>query len=574
MRWSESFLPTLKEQPKNVEVPSHALSIRAGLIRQVISGVHSYLPLGWRVCLNIINIIREEMNNIGAQELLLPSLSSAELWEKTGRLGDWGAEIFRLKDRGDREICLSPTHEEPITELISREVHSYKELPQIWYHIQTKFRDEPRPRGGVLRAREFIMKDSYSFDIDATVFKKSYAKHRKAYEQIFTRCGLKYVIVEAPSGLMGGGESEEFMVRSEHGEDLIVTCNKCGYGANRETGRIGKNSSESTTNSSELKKVHTPVEGSVEEISKFLNVPANKLLKSILYFCDSEPVFVLARGNHEISNEKLTKLGLPTIGKKGTPRIATPNEVKNIINADIGYVSPINLAAPIKVIAAHSLKEGKNLVTGANENLYHFTGVDIERDIKVTQWVDVEVPNEGDPCPNCGAKLKLETTIELGHIFNLGTKYSVPLRAEVLDTNGDRHPIYMGSYGIGIERIMAAIIESSHDSEGIIWPMEVAPFKAIIMPLNINIPEIKNVAEDIYSKINEFKPLLDDRNVSAGVKFKDATLIGIPVQVIIGENSLKTNEVEIKTRDKKIAKKAKKEEVVDIIKNIMKEKSV
>lgn len=577
MRWSKNFLPTLKEQPKNIEVPSHMLSIRAGLIRQVISGVHSYLPLGWKTCLNIINIIREEMNNIGAQELLLPSLSSTELWDKTGRLADWGQEIFRLKDRGDREICLSPTHEEPITELISKEIHSYKELPQCWYHIQTKFRDEPRPRGGVLRAREFIMKDSYSFDIDVNAFKTSYANHRKAYEKIFTRCGLDYVIVEAPSGLMGGGQSEEFMVRSEYGEAAIVVCNSCGYKASLEAGKIGElpDNRKYDNTESKLEKIHTPVEGSVETISEFLKIPSDKLLKSMLYFCDSEPVFVLARGDHEISVEKLNKLGIPALGKeKGVFRIATPVEVKGIVNADVGYVSPVNLSPEfkIKVIASHLLKGTKNMVTGANENLYHFSGVDIERDIKVTKWLDIEIPKENDPCPDCGSPLSLETVIELGHIFNLGTKYSIPLKAEVLDMKGRQQSIYMGSYGIGIERIMAAAIETNHDTEGIIWPIEIAPFKVIIIPLNIKIPEVEKTAEEIYLQLGGFCAILDDRNVSAGVKFKDANLIGIPIQVIIGENSLKTNDVEIKTRDGKIAKKVKKELAVEDIKTIIKEK--
>ncbi|MDD5528907.1 MAG: proline--tRNA ligase [bacterium] len=571
MKWTESFLPTLKEQPKNIEIPSHALSIRVGLIRQSISGVHTYLPLGWKVCLNIINIIREEMNKIGAQEILLPALSTAELWEKTGRLAGWGAEIFRLKDRGNRELCLSPTHEEPITEFVSKEIHSYKELPCIFYQIQTKFRDEPRPRGGVLRAREFIMKDSYSFDVDEASFMESYAKHRNAYEKILTRCGLSYKIVDASSGLMGSGKSEEFMVSSPYGEDSIVTCKNCEYSANKETGKIGEVKSTSKEQSSELKKVHTPVKGTVDEISKFLNVSADKLMKSILYFYDSEPVFVLLRGNHEISMDKLNKIKIANTETKGTFRIATPNEVKTLINADVGYISPVSLPKPIKVLAANSLKNSNNLVTGANENLYHFTGVDIERDVQVTQWEDIEIPDNGDPCPKCNKEINLEPVIELGHIFDLGKKYSTPLGATVLDKSGQKKSIYMGSYGIGIERIMAAAIETNNDPEGIIWPMEIAPFKVIIIPLNISVPEIKATAEKIYSELSSFEPLFDDRDVSAGIKFKDANLIGIPIQIIIGENSLKNNEVEIKTRDKKINTKVNKELVLETIQNIYKE---
>ncbi|MBI4722819.1 MAG: proline--tRNA ligase [Candidatus Stahlbacteria bacterium] len=544
IRWSESFIPTLKEQPKGVDNISHSLSLRAGLVKPLISGVYSYLPLGWKVLLNIITIIREEMNSIGAQEVALPSLSPRDLWERTGRWAGWGDEIFKFNDRKDRELCLAPTHEEIITDIASKELHSYKDLPQIWYQIKTKYRDEPRPRGGVLRVREFMMKDSYSMDVDEEGVKRSYALHRDAYIRIFTRCGLDCKIVEAPSGVMGGGLSEEFMVPSEGGEDRIIVCKKCGYQSNREIASYKRKKSDNASNGSNLlTKIYTPVEGSVDKISEFLKVPPSKLMKSLLFFNNSEPIFVLIRGDHEVSIEKLGIKGL---------RIAEPHEIKSITGAEAGYVSPIGLA--IRTIADYSLQGEKGLVTGANENEYHFKDVDIDRDLKVNEWKDIEIPNTGDICPNCESPLSLEQTIEVGHIFQLGTRYSIPMVAFFLDSKGDQKPIIMGSYGIGIERVMATIIETHYDSNGILWPSEVAPYKVVIIPLNIGNPKIKEAAEEIWENLKEkTEVILDDRDETAGVKFKDAQLIGIPWQIVIGERSISENSVEIKSRDGKIS---------------------
>ncbi|MDI6840832.1 MAG: proline--tRNA ligase [bacterium] len=551
MRWSKSLIPTFKERPKNVKSLSHSLSIRAGLIRPLVSGVHSYLPLGWRVFLKIIGIIREEMTGIGGQELALPSISPSELWEKTGRWEEWGKEMFKFKDRRGRDLCLMPTHEEIITELAHKQIHSYKDLPQIWYQIQTKFRDEPRPRGGVLRAREFVMKDSYSLDADEEGLKKSYELHREAYARIFTRCGLSCEIVEAPSGVMGGGLSEEFMVLSKYGEDSIMVCS-CSYKANREVAKIGE--SNTSFQDEPLTKVYTPVEGSVDKISEFLRVPKNKLMKSLLYFRNSEPIFILLRGDHELSQEKLNKLG--------KIRIATSHEVKDIIGTEPGYVSPIGLS--FKTIAAISLKGGMGLVTGANEDFYHFKGVNLKRDLKVNEWIDLETPNPGDPCPKCGAPLTLKSTIEVGHIFNLGTRYSIQIGAYFLDKKGKKMPIVMGSYGIGIERVMAAIIETHHDKDGIIWPTKIAPYQILIIPLDMSNCDIRDTAEFIYSELKDkVEVLIDDRIETAGVKFKDADLIGIPLQIIVGEKLIKNGEVEIKSRDRKIHRSIKKEKVVE-----------
>lgn len=554
MRWSNSLIATIKEQPKNTESPSHSLSIRAGLIKPLISGVHSYLPLGWRVILKITKIIRQEMDSIGGQELLLPSLSSTELWQKSGRLAEWGDVMFKLKDRKARDLCLMPTHEELIAELAAKQIHSYKDLPQIWYQLKTKFRDEPRPRGGMLRAREFIMKDSYSLDINEAGLKENYKLHREAYTRIFSLCGLDCEIVEASSGVMGGAVSEEFMVPAPHGEDSIMICRKCGYKANREvaeTGNFGKEYQDEP-----LTEVYTPVEGSVDKISEFLHVSKNKLMKSLLYFRDGEPVFVILHGDHELSDEKLRKLG--------NFRIATSDEVKDLIGTEVGYVSPVGLS--FKIIGAHSLKGGKGLVTGANKDFYHLKGVNLQRDLKPDEWADVEIPNPGDSCSQCGAPLSLESAIEVGHIFALGTRYSTTIGAYFLNQKGQEKPIVMGSYGIGIERIMASVIETHHDENGIIWPGSVAPYDVLIIPLNLSNSKLKKTAEDIYLKLKDkIEVLLDDRSESAGIKFKDADLIGIPWQIILGEHSFEKGEVEIKNRANQSSRSVAKGEAVEEI---------
>ena len=548
MRWSENLIPTLKEQPKDVENISHSLSIRAGLVIPLVSGIYSYLPLGWKVLSKITNIIREEMNRIGGQELFLPALTPSELWKETGRWKEYGKEMFKLKDRKNRDMCLAPTHEEVMTEIARKEIFSYKELPQIWYQIQTKFRDEIRPRSGLFRLRQFIMKDSYSFDTDEEMFKKSYNLHRESYSNIFRRCGLDFIIVTASSGIMGGSLSEEFIILSESGEDTVVICEKCEYKANHE---IAVSRSNNLNFSDEpLTKVYTPVEGSVEKVSDFLKVPKRKLMKTLLYMIDENPVFLLLDGEHELSEEKL--------GKLGTTRTATSEEIKSITGASAGYIGPVGLKT--KVFADTSLESQKGLITGANKDMYHLKGVNIERDIKVDKYVDLKLVNDGDKCKNCNALLKVKHAIEIGHIFNLGVKYSSSMGAFFSNREGERKPIVMGSYGTSPERIMMSVIETHHDKDGIIWPTEIAPYKVIVIPLNIENPDIKNTAETIWSALKEeTEVLIDDRDESPGAKFKDASLIGIPLQIVIGERSLKSDKVEIKSRDGKICKSVKKE---------------
>ncbi|MCK4307164.1 proline--tRNA ligase, partial [candidate division WOR-3 bacterium] len=414
----------------------------------------------------------------------------------------------------------------------------------------TKFRDEIRPRGGLFRLRQFIMKDSYSFDTNDEMFRKSYDLHREAYNNIFKRCGLDFITVKASSGLMGGSLSEEFMVFSESGEDVVIVCDKCGYKANREVA-VSHNNGLNFPDES-LAKIYTPVEGSVEEISKFLEVPKKRLMKSLLYMIDEQPVFLLLDGEHELSDEKL--------GKLGTARAATPDEIKTIAGASPGYIGPVGLKTKVKKFADTFLKSQSGLITGANEDMYHLKGVNLERDLKIDEYVDLRLVNDGDECENCGAPLKVKRTIEIGHIFNLGTKYSSSMGAFFLNKNGERRPIVMGSYGTSPERIMMSIIETHHDEDGIIWPLEIAPYKVLIIPLNIENPEVKDTAETIWSDLNEkTETLMDDRNESVGVKFKDASLIGIPLQIIVGERSLKTGKVEIKSRDGKLSKVVKKE---------------
>ncbi len=538
MRWSKFFIPTMREKPKNVETLSHMLALKAGLIRPVMSGVYNYLPLGWRVLRKIIQIVREEMDRIGGQEFLLGNLTPANMWEETGRLSAFGEDMFRLHDRAGRTVCLAPTHEEVITDIARKEIKSYKDLPQIWYQIHLKFRDEKRPRAGPLRARQFIMKDSYSLDRSFEELHESYKLHREAYLRIFKRCGLEVEVVEAASGVMGGAHSEEFMVRSDAGEDEIVVCDNCGYKASHSLARTKVNYEDLPDN--ELKKVHTPVPGTVEEITKFLKVKDKDLMKSLLFIKDDgKPVFVLVDGAHDVSEDKLRQIG--------NLRPATSEEIKEIIGAEAGYISPIG--KDIEVYADESLKGRKGLVTGANEDYYHYTGVNIERDVKVKAYLDLKEPKEGDLCVNCGRPLNFVKTIEVGHIFELGTKYSESMGAYFVDKDGKEKPIVMGSYGIGIERIMMSVIETWSDKDGIVWPTSIAPFKFSIIPVDMSDEKIRKTAEEIYDKLVKegIEVLYDDRDERHGVKFKDNDLIGIPYIIVLGKR-LKEGFIEVKNR--------------------------
>jgi prolyl-tRNA synthetase len=552
MRFSKMFIPTLREAPADAEAISHILMLRAGYVRQLASGLYIYLPLGWRVMSKIKAILKEEMNAIGAQEVSMPVLHPAEIWQQTGRWYAIGDEMFRLKDRGNREMCLGMTHEEIMTWLASREIRSYRDLPQIWYQIQTKLRDEARPKSGILRTREFIMKDSYSFDATEEGLEKNYRLHADAYHRIYERCGLRFLMVESDPGMMGGGMSHEFMAPSTAGEDEVAVCNNCGYAANVELAISIPAKIE--PNDWELEEIHTPEKRTVQEVSNFLKLPPSYFIKSILVISDQGPVLALVRGDQELHEKKLAKV-------IGNHRPAQKPEVKEILGVEAGFIGPHG--QKIRIVADESLKEG-SFVSGANKPHHHIRGIKGERDF-TAEWRDIHAARSGDICVKCGGTLHLERVIEIGNIFKLGTKYSDALRAVFLDENGQEKPIIMGSYGIGPARIAAAAIEQNHDKDGIIWPKSIAPFDIEMLPLNINDPKTVETAERLYRELSEsgFDVLIDDRDERAGVKFKDADLIGIPTQIIIGEKNLKEGLLEIKDRRTKESAKVKVEEVVE-----------
>jgi prolyl-tRNA synthetase len=543
VRFSEAYIPTQKEIPSDAVIPSHRLMLRAGLVRPLASGIYSYLPFGWKIMKKIMQIIREEMDAIGGQELQLPALNPIEIWDETGRNADFGDEMFRLKDRKNRPLVLAPTHEEVVCDLARKYIKSYKDLPQIWYQIQTKMRDEPRPRSGVIRTRQFIMKDSYTLDTDSGELDKAYQAHARAYQNIFTRCGLRFHIVGAASGLMGGSGSQEFMLESEHGEDTLVLCDKCGYAANMEIA-VSVPDSSTGENGKSLSRVHTPGTRTISEVSSFLKKEPRQLMKSLVYIRNSSPVMILVRGDHEVNESKLQAyLG-------GTIRPAHPDEVRDICGADIGFIGPIGLSNPLRLIADNALENLSDLTTGANKNDYHLTGIKINRDVHVKEFGDLRNVTSGERCVQCGKPLKISNAIELGHIFKLGTKYSKSMKAFYLDRSGKERPIVMGSYGIGVERILAAYIEQNHDKNGIIWNSVLNPAQVHILPVNRDKSDILEIADSLYRtlKAEGYDVLIDDRPLSPGYKFKEADLLGIPLQIIVGETWLKKKELEIKER--------------------------
>ncbi len=542
MKLSKAFIPTLKETPSDAEVKSHRLMLRAGMIRMHMAGVYCYLPLGWRVLRNIEGIVREEMDRIGGQEFLLPTLSRRDLWEQTGRWTEYGDDMFRLKDRKNSDLALAPTHEEVFSEIAAGEIRSYRDLPQTWYQIQMKFRDEPRPRSGLLRGRQFTMKDAYSFDRDWEGLDRSYALEREAYHRILKRCGLDFVTVRAFSGLMGGSDSEEFMVPSEAGEDRIVRCEACGYAANLEVAVSVSAPVERRV--AELDKVYTPGTKTIEQVSKLLDIPSSGLMKSLIFVADEKPVMVLVRGDYEVSEAKLeTVLG-------ASFRPAEPDEVLEWTGAHVGFVGPIGLK-DVEIIADEGLKDQHNLTTGANEDDHHRTGIEIGRDFEVSRYADVRTAAPGDVCSGCGNALTFGTAIEVGHIFKLGTRYAEAIGATFLDAEGEERPIVMGSYGIGIERIAASVIEQHADKDGIVWPIPIAPFHVHILPVNVSDADTMEVAEALYEDLKKHgcEVLMDDREERAGVKFKDADLLGLPIRITIGSRALKEGNVEIKPRN-------------------------
>ncbi|MBI5044101.1 MAG: proline--tRNA ligase [Nitrospirae bacterium] len=536
MRYSRLLIPTLKENPSEAEAVSHKLMIRAGLVRQLAAGLYIYLPLGLIVLDKINRILREEMNAIGGQEISMPVLHPAEVWQQTGRWNDIGDEMFRLKDRGGRDMCLGMTHEEIMTWLASMEIRSYRDLPQIWYQIQTKLRDEARPKSGVLRTREFTMKDSYSFDADEEGLDKSYQLHLEAYKKIFERSGLKFYIVESDPGMMGGAVAHEFMAPSSAGEDEIVLCG-CGYAANVELAKSVPSKPEFPE--WKLEEVATPDSRTIEEVSAFLKLDKRLFIKSLIVVSPKGPVMALMRGDEEVHEKKLRKL-------IGDFRPAHKEEVKEFTGIEAGFIGPIK--CKLRIIADESLKEGV-YVTGANKEGYHIKGVVPKRDFNA-EFADIHTAKAGDGCPKYGKALASEKVIETGNIFKLGTKYSEPLKAYFLDEKGKERPIIMGSYGIGPARIAASAIEQNHDENGIIWPLSIAPFQVEILPLNMKNEAVKKTADEIYQGLlkEKIEVLIDDRDASPGIKFKDADLIGIPYRIIIGEKGLKEGIVEIKER--------------------------
>ncbi|MBW2061148.1 MAG: proline--tRNA ligase [Deltaproteobacteria bacterium] len=545
MRSSRLFLPTLKEDPAEAEVVSHRLLIRAGLIRKLATGIFSYLPLGLLALRKFENIVRQEMFRAGAQEILLPFVQPAEIWKESGRWNHYGKLLLRFKDRHANEYCLGPTHEEVITDLVRREVRSYRDLPLTLFQIQTKFRDEIRPRFGLMRGREFGMKDAYSFDIDEAGAEQSYRAMFEAYGRIFRRCGLRFSAVEADSGDIGGSYSYEFMVLADTGEDALVNCLSCGYAANTEKAELAPPpQADISPNAPMSKKVLTRDMRTVEEVTSFLKKEPKDLIKTLIYKSeDGSPVAALVRGDHELNEVKLRNtLHDPTL------EMADAALIQTLTGAPVGFSGPVSLKA--RLLADYAIKGMSQAVVGANEEDYHLTGVVPGRDFMVDEYHDLRLARAQDPCPRCGAELELKRGIEVGHVFKLGVKYSKAMNATFLDPQGRSALIVMGCYGIGIGRTVAAAIEQNHDEHGIIWPMPLAPYEAIILPLQIQDEEVRQAAEDLYQALQDLgvETLLDDRNERAGVKFNDADLVGIPLRLAVSRRTLARKEVEFKQR--------------------------
>jgi prolyl-tRNA synthetase len=568
MRYSQYLLPTMKEVPSESEVPSHQLMLRAGMIRKLAAGIYSYLPFGLRAIRKVEGIIREEMNRAGAIEVLLPFVQPAELWQESHRWEEYGKELARLKDRHSRDCCLGPTHEEVITDVARREIRSYRQMPINLYQIQTKFRDEIRPRFGVMRAREFIMKDAYSFDVDEKGVDISYQKMVEAYIRIFTRCGLMFRAVEAETGTIGGHFSHEFMVLAETGEETIVSCTKCSYAANIEKAEFKRVETAGPVHSGDdlkpLQKVLTPNQRTVDEVTRFLRVSPSDLVKTLVFETDKGSIAALIRGDHEVSEKKLqAAAGVEHL------QLAGERVVEEMTHAPKGFAGPVGLAIPL--IADDDIRSMVNFVTGANEKDAHLIQVNIGRDFQVSRYADIRRFALGDPCPRCGGETRTDKGIEVGHTFKLGTKYSRAMQATFTDENGNEKEFIMGCYGIGVGRTVAAAIEQSYDPNGIIFPMPIAPFLVLLLPVNIKSDLIRNKAEQLYLDLQKesVEALYDDREETPGVKFKDADLIGIPLRITLGEKNLKNGRVEIKVRKTGEVTLVKEEEVVSKIKEMI-----
>jgi prolyl-tRNA synthetase len=597
MRWSQYFVPTLREDPADAEVISHKLLLRAGVIRQLAAGIYSYLPIGQRVALKIMQILREEMNNIGGQEFYLPALHPAEVWKESGRWDAIGDDMFRLKDRKGADMCLGMTHEEIFTTIARNEIRSYKQLPQVWYQIQIKFRDEARPKSGLMRLRTFIMKDAYSFDVDEAGLDRSFEDQREAYKRIFTRAGIKFTIVEASSGSMGGSASNEFVARTDAGEDLIATCENCGYAANLEKASSRRAEIKDGVGLEFPAEFPTPGVRTIDDLTKFPGgASAEAQIKTLVYsslnntdsskllfsgdvskerFNDAPTFYlVLLRGDHQLHETKLADALAANY-----LRAATTNEIHALLGANPGSLGAVGAkkrageripVVTIHIIADAALRGRRNMTTGANTDDYHIRGVDVERDIRVDQWADLRTVVSGEPCPRCDTGvLEVYRAMEIGHIFKLGTKYSKSMGATVLTPEGKEVPIVMGSYGIGVERIMTAAIEQNHDQDGIIWPKTLSPFDVIVTITNMKQDSLREAGEELYKDLQRagLDVLLDDRDERAGVKFKDADLIGIPYRITVGKK-IGEGLVELFERRSKTSEDVKLSEIVSRIQKL------
>jgi prolyl-tRNA synthetase len=584
MRYSETLIPTTREDSAEAEIISHKLMLRAGLIRKLSSGIYIYLPLALRIIRNIEKIIRQEMARAGAQELLMPALQPSELWKETGRWQHYGKELMRLQDRHDRDFCLGPTHEEVITDLVRKEVRSYRQLPLNFYQIQTKFRDEVRPRFGIMRGREFVMKDAYSFDADLDGAKKNYKKMFNAYNTIFNRLGLRFRPVEADTGMIGGASSHEFMVLTRTGEEGIASCTECDYAANVEQAPIvatamasnpqpipplqgearwgwGKEvtSAIDDSRSTLFAKVVTPGKKSVEEVSSFLNVGAEKLIKTLIYLADQKPVAVLVRGDHQVNEIKLKK-----VLNASLLVLASASVVEQVTAAPCGFSGPIGLSG-VEIIGDYALLALTDMVVGANELDRHYIHLDVDRDIRMDRIADIRNLIVGDPCPRCEQPIVIDRGIEVGHVFLLGSKYSREMKAVFLNEQGEERFFEMGCYGIGVTRIMAASIEQNYDDKGIVWPMPLAPFLFHLLPVQDQSEKVRNLAEHIYQSLMDkgVDLLFDNRKERPGVKFRDADLLGVPYQIVIGEKNLAEGFVEVKERKSGQTQRIPVEQVTD-----------
>jgi len=568
MRYSEMFLPTVREVPSDAEVASHQLMLRAGLIRKLTSGVYSYLPLGYRVIRKFEQIVRDEMNRAGAQEIFMPTVQPAELWQESGRWTHYGKELLRFRDRNDRECCLGPTHEEVVTDLVRNEVKSYRQLPVNLYQIQTKFRDEIRPRFGVMRCREFGMKDAYSFDTDEEGAEISYRKMFDAYNRIFTRCGLRFRSVEADTGSIGGSFSHEFLVTADSGEDAMVYCADCEYAANLEKAEVHRPDAKAVDEKEflHLEEVHTPDVRTIEEVCAFLNVTPQNVVKTLIFSADGKAVAILIRGDEEVNEIKVKNyLGCNEL------ELAMDDMIREVTNSPRGFAGAIGIKC--RILADYSLMNMKNMVMGANREDYHVKNVNIGRDFKINDFVDLRAVKEDDVCPRCRGAICFARGIEVGHVFKLGTKYSKAMGARYLDKNGQEQTIVMGCYGIGIGRTVAACIEQNYDDKGIIWPMALAPYQVMITPVNVKDEALLLTAEELYQKLSSagLDVLLDDRDERAGVKFMDADLLGIPLRVTIGPKRLAEGKVEVRFRRSGEVKILSQKEVEDFIVSTVRE---